>query len=69
MRIQVRLAAEEAMLSVSDDGVGLPAGAGPARNSLGLQIVRLLAEQIGATVEMQSRDGVRVVVSRPATPS
>lgn len=67
--IQVRLAAEEAMLSVSDDGVGLPAGAGPARNSLGLQIVQLLAEQIGATVEMQSRDGVRVVVSRPATPS
>ncbi|SAK46953.1 histidine kinase, dimerization/phosphoacceptor [Caballeronia calidae] len=53
------------LLSVSDDGVGL--GGGPAKVTLGMQLVHLLAEQIGAQVRVESERGTRVTVTRAAT--
>ncbi|HZZ32229.1 MAG TPA: histidine kinase dimerization/phosphoacceptor domain -containing protein [Phenylobacterium sp.] len=41
-------------LSVSDDGVGMPRGAAPAKAGLGTSIVQALAKQMGATVEVSS---------------
>lgn len=56
------------LLSVSDDGVGIP---GPAieasTGTLGMQLVHLLAEQIGAQVRISSVFGTQVKVTRPAT--
>lgn len=47
--IFVSLGAQGAVLSVADDGVGLRAPVEPASTaSLGMQLVHLLAEQIGA---------------------
>lgn len=55
------------VLTVSDDGIGLPVASDiAAKGSLGLQLVQLLAEQIGAQVRVESKGGTRVTVSRPA---
>jgi two-component system, sensor histidine kinase PdtaS len=54
-------------LAVTDDGVGLPDGAGQAAaKSLGLKLVRTLADQLGATVEMASDGGARIALTFPA---
>ncbi|MGD1824449.1 Two-component sensor histidine kinase [Chromobacterium violaceum] len=68
--IWMRLARQDerrALLVVADHGVGLP-GAAPASrpNSLGLQLVPMLAEQMGARLNtLDNRPGVRVEVSFP----
>ena len=55
------------VLTVSDDGIGLPIAIDAAvKGSLGLQLVHLLAEQIGAQVRVESRGGTRVTVSTPS---
>jgi two-component sensor histidine kinase len=47
-------------LTVSDDGVGFAEGARPGKaKSLGLRLVRVLAEQIGSTVESPAGAGAR----------
>lgn len=71
-RITVRLAiaGDHYELTVSDDGVGLPAGLDPLRtSSLGLQLVADLADQLGAGVPSVIRDGQTLFVVRfPAEP-
>ncbi len=48
-------------LSVSDDGVGMPKGAEPAKAGLGTSIVQALAKQLGASVEIaDAHPGTRV---------
>lgn len=48
----------EATLVVKDNGVGLPDGfAFDSPDTLGMQIVQLLSEQIGATITASSNDG------------
>jgi PAS domain S-box-containing protein len=52
-----------ACLSVVDNGVGLPEDVSLwSTKSLGLRLVRILAEQIGATVEVSSHEGTVVKV-------
>jgi len=55
-------------LSVSDDGVGMPTGAVPAKAGLGSSIVQALATQVGAQVHVaDANPGTRVsVVHGPA---
>ncbi|WP_250479715.1 MULTISPECIES: PAS domain-containing sensor histidine kinase [unclassified Caballeronia] len=53
------------LLSVSDNGVGL--GGKPSKVTLGMQLVHLLAEQIGAQVRVESGRETRVTVTRAAT--
>lgn len=53
---------DESHVSVADDGIGLPVS-DTASSSLGLELVRLLAEQLGAQVRMESEGGTRVIVS------
>jgi PAS domain S-box-containing protein len=54
-------------LSVSDDGVGLPEGLSPSTaKSLGLRLVRTLADQLGATVEMRSNGGAQIALTLQA---
>jgi PAS domain S-box-containing protein len=53
-------------LAVIDDGVGLPASFDAARSSsLGLQLVRTLAEQLGAALEIDGSRGTRVILTFP----
>jgi two-component sensor histidine kinase/PAS domain-containing protein len=53
-------------LSVADDGRGLPEGFDiHAVTSLGLRIVRLLAEQIGGSVRARSGGGTEILVDFP----
>jgi two-component sensor histidine kinase len=50
-------------LTVTDDGVGMPAGATPATAGLGTSIVQALAKQVEATVEVADADpGTRVSI-------
>jgi len=52
-------------LSVSDDGVGMPTGAQPAKAGLGTSIVQALAKQLGAAVAViDSHPGTSVCVAR-----
>ena len=57
----------EITLRVHDNGVGLPEGL-DFRNteSLGLQLVSTLTEQIGGTIELDSRAGTDFVITFPA---
>ncbi len=59
----------EAVLSVSDDGVGLPDDLDIANaTTLGLQLVALLADQIGGELTIQRRDPTRFALRFPMEP-
>ena len=63
--VRVRLSAgkNRIVLTVSDDGVGMPPGFSPETSaSLGLQLVTLLSKQLGATLSIQGAPGVTVTV-------
>ena len=51
-------------LEVADDGIGLPEGIDlSSTKSLGLRLVRTLADQLGGTIEMTSAPGARLVIT------
>jgi PAS domain S-box-containing protein len=53
IRVSARRVGPQAVLEVGDDGAGLPAGFEPANSrSMGYQLVFMLAQQIGAEVEI-----------------
>jgi two-component sensor histidine kinase len=57
--IRVRLArdGDAALLTVRDEGIGLPAGFDPGKGkSMGMRIIVALANQLGATIEPKNRD-------------
>ena len=57
---------QQLTLSVSDDGVGLPAGFDPATvPTLGLVLVRTLAQQIGGELTASTDRGARFAVRFP----
>jgi len=56
------------VLTVRDDGIGLPEGFDPtASETLGLQLVSVLAKQLRGNVLLNSQNGTEVTVSFPAT--
>lgn len=58
--------AGEIRLRISDQGVGLPKGLNWKKvKSLGLRIVSVLAEQLGATLTIDSEPGVTVSLTIP----
>jgi two-component sensor histidine kinase len=62
LRLELRAPGEDgmAMLAISDDGVGLPAGVEIGQTkSLGLQLVPLLAEQFGGQLRVERGAGTR----------
>ena len=65
--IRVRLFSEPdgvTVLSVADDGVGIPEGVDLGRTStLGLQLVTLLADQLGGKIAMRRSDPTEFVLS------
>jgi two-component sensor histidine kinase len=59
----------EVRLGVSDDGVGLPAGLDvQGHASLGLQLVRMLAQQLDARLEVVQARGTSFRLTVPARP-
>ena len=60
---------EQLFLSVSDDGVGIPADLDIAETAtLGLQLVRLLADQLGADITIQRANPTRFELRLPVRP-
>jgi PAS domain S-box-containing protein len=71
IEIRLRTSPAEIRTTISDNGVGLPADFNLHENqSLGLQIVRLLTEQLGGTLEYSSTSGsgTTFTVRVPADP-
>ena len=68
IRIELRSGSGGAFeMEVADDGVGVPSHVDFSNpTSLGLKLVRLLAEQSGATVELNRELGTRFRVVFPA---
>jgi two-component sensor histidine kinase/FixJ family two-component response regulator len=68
IRIVIRASGEGRMtLQVSDTGVGLPEGLDfRAGNSLGLQLVSLLTEQLGGTIALEPGEGTTFTITFPA---
>jgi PAS domain S-box-containing protein len=68
IRVQLAAVGDGAIrLAVSDDGVGLPPGFEiETSRSLGLQLVRMLAGQLGAALQIDSTAGTRVALILPA---
>lgn len=57
------------VMLVRDDGVGLPEGFDPQTSgNLGLQIVRTLANEIGASLDMRAEGGTCVELRVPVSP-
>lgn len=53
-----RSGAQQLLLAVADDGIGMPAGLDPQKTeSLGLQLVSTLAEQLGGHLDVQRQNG------------
>jgi len=51
---------------MADDGVGLPPDIDPATTpSMGFQVVRLLAEQLDASLEVDRNGGTRIRICVP----
>lgn len=66
--VEVRLTEGDAALSltVADDGVGLPSGVSPTTgSSLGFRLVRMLAEQLGAHLDLRRDRGTSITLSLP----
>lgn len=56
-------------LTISDDGVGLPAGFQiEDQKTLGIFIVKLLTEQLNGEIEIDSTEGTSFCISFPTTP-
>ena len=64
-RIGVHLTArsDTALLSIDDDGIGIPEGAGESesgpRNGLGIELIRGFARQLSATLEIRHVEGTQ----------
>ena len=64
-----RATPSELRLTVADDGIGLPAGLDPNETqSLGLQLVGMLTQQLGGTVTFTREAGTTVQVLFPLKP-
>ena len=58
VRVLAALEGRQAVLQVGDDGVGLPVGFDPASvRSMGYQLIYMLAQQVGARVDVLSGPG------------
>lgn len=58
---------DEILLRVADDGIGLPIRFNASTDSsLGLQLVKVLCEQLGGTMDIQSRPGTCFSIHFPA---
>lgn len=71
--VWVRLASEgnTVCLTVEDNGAGMPDGFDAEKtDSLGMQLVRVLSDQVSATLSIENREpgGTRIVVSLPVRP-
>ena len=67
LRIELRSRGSDIFLSVSDDGKGLPAGLSVADSqTLGMQLVSMLVEQLKGRMEIESSRGTRFSVVFPA---
>ena len=63
------LANNETMLSVSDDGIGFPDRIDmSSTDTLGLQLVHLLADQLGGTVTIHRSGPTRITLQFPSEP-
>jgi PAS domain S-box-containing protein len=64
--VNLRNDTDELVLSVSDDGVGIPADLDIAKTAtLGLELVRLLADQLGAGMTIRRADPTRFELRSP----
>jgi two-component sensor histidine kinase len=60
MAVRIEKSATGHLLSVSDDGAGLPAAYDPARSKgLGMKIIQTLVKQIGGALQFAPGDGGR----------
>jgi PAS domain S-box-containing protein len=67
--VRMTSSADRYRLSVRDDGVGLPPDVDFVRTgTLGLQLVRMLTEQIGGDIAVDRRAGTEFVVEFPRPP-
>ena len=67
IRVELRREGEDSIsLVVADDGIGLPPGVGFwTTSSLGLRLVRTLADQLGAAVALGSDGGAKIKLTFP----
>ena len=69
IRIGLRQDGGDFVLTVADDGIGLPADVDAlSGGSLGLRLVRNLAGQLGGTLSVETGAGARFIVRFPSGP-
>jgi two-component sensor histidine kinase len=64
--IDIRKKADSYILIYSDDGIGIPEGITFERTeSLGMQLIHGLVEQIGGSIELERKGGTRYTIMFP----
>ena len=67
--VRMRAAQDRHVLQVGDDGKGPPEGFELAKsNTLGLQLVRTLTDQLGGSLEVKTGNNTEFTVSFPRRP-
>ena len=70
--VQLTAEGDQAKLVIQDDGIGLPSGRSDTetgvRDGIGIQLVRGLARQLGATLTVNEGDGTRYEVAMRLNP-
>ena len=62
LRVGLRDEGERVLLTVADDGVGMPAENAEGRGSFGMQLVRSLARQLKAEIDVSGTDGTCIAL-------
>ena len=64
VRVALSKTGDRISLTVRDNGVGLPEGFDPAATqSLGMRLVHVLAEQLGASIELRGTNGMECILT------
>jgi len=63
IRVSLHRSADNIVLEISDNGIGLPQNIGEAKlNSLGVQLLKGLSEDINGRITFENRDGAKITV-------
>jgi len=60
-----RVGGDRVRVTLADNGIGIPDAAAPAGRGLGMRLIEMLSNQIGAEIDWSGKNGARLVITFP----